>query len=243
MLVYKAVLFLVICLIGTCKRFPSYMNKCYRNDNTTKTCLIEAVYKLKANFKRGIPEFGLPPMNPLILPQVSLENNDSFNAVFRNVEIFYLDELIIQDIDFNLNKNEFETKLIFPKLRIKSNYHIKGHILFFQLDGNGPADGNFTNVEVETKLQGRRYQKKGREYIKFFKMEVKEHVSKADFKFDGLFKDNLELTRQMNEIVNENIDELLLELQPAIHVAIEQTVLGLIARIFEKFSIQELFLD
>ncbi|EFA03577.2 Circadian clock-controlled protein-like Protein [Tribolium castaneum] len=243
MLLYKAAFLFVICSTATSKRFPSYINKCYRNNNTTKTCFTEAVYTLRAHFKRGIPEFSLPPMNPLILPQVLLENEDNFNAEFKNVEIFHLDQLVIQDIGFNLSRNEFETKLIFPKLRIKSNYHVKGRILFFELDGNGPADGNFTDVQVETKLQGRRYQKGSREYIKFCKMEVKESVSKAHFRFDGLFKGNMELTRQMNQIVNENVDEFLTELQPAIHVAIEQTVLALVGRIFDKFSIQELFLD
>lgn len=37
-----------------------------------------------------------------------------------------------------------EVKVKFPHVRIKSNYIVNGRILILNLDGRGPADGNYS---------------------------------------------------------------------------------------------------
>ncbi|KAJ3654884.1 hypothetical protein Zmor_014037 [Zophobas morio] len=232
---------LLFCSVGTSKRFPSYIKKCHQSDPHIKHCCIKALDSVKQHFANGIPEFGFPPMNPLVIPEISLDSDNSFKAAFKNVTIFHLDTLEVKDINFNLQENRFELKIFFPHLRISSIYNIQGKILFLQLDGHGPADGNLTGVDADVTLQAQRYKKGNNEHLKFSTMEIDEKVHKAIFKFEGLFRNNPELTEQTNKILNENIDEILQELRPSIHLAIKQTVLGLISRLFEKFSVKELF--
>ncbi|RZC41970.1 takeout-like [Asbolus verrucosus] len=221
--------------------FASYIQKCRQSDPDVKHCYINAIEQIKSHFDQGVPEFSIPPMNPLVVPEVSLVNGGSFKATFKDIKIYHLQELKVLDIDIDLNNNQARVKLLLPKLRITSNYDITGKILFLQLNGNGSADGNLTNVSVDVELQGERYKKGGQEYIKFSSMEINEKLHQPVFRFEGLFRENPELTEQTNKVVNENIDEILDELRPAIHIAISEAVLGIIKPMFEKFSVKELF--
>lgn len=92
----------------------------------------------------GIPELPLPPMNPLVLPEAGLNNGDNFRASFKNIQVFYADEFKIDHLKVDLDKTHIELTLTFPRLRIRSQYTIDGKILILQLQGQGPADGNFS---------------------------------------------------------------------------------------------------
>lgn len=82
-------------------------------------------------------------MNPLVLPQAGIDTNN-FKATFRNIEIYYADEFELLDVNVDFNRNHVEIEVSFPKLRIKSIYNVNGRVLILQVDGNGPADGNFS---------------------------------------------------------------------------------------------------
>lgn len=105
--------------------------------------------EIRNHFNSGIPEFDLPPMDPLVVPEISLDSDDSFKASFKNVKIYHLNELKIEDISVNWNDNVVKIKLQLPHLRMTSDYSLQGKILFLQLQGEGKADGNFSNIHLK----------------------------------------------------------------------------------------------
>lgn len=119
---------------------------------------------IKPHLQDGIPEFRLPKMNPLTLPEVGLDAGAGFIAKFeahvifpllvngkltsslQNVEIYDADKFVIKKFDVNLAENKIKFDLTFPHIRIKAQYSIFGKVLFFNLDGSGPADGNISKL-------------------------------------------------------------------------------------------------
>lgn len=181
-------------------------------------------------------------MDPLILPEISLNNGDSFIAKFKDVHIYQSNNFNLLDLDIDLEKNHLEMLLNFPRLRIQSQYEISGKILFLTLNGKGPADGNFTDVTIKTVFDGHRIMKNNKEYIKFDKLYIQQEMgANPSLSFENLFGNNAELNRAMNRIVNENIRDIVKELNPIIQDAMERTVSEFVDRVFSRFSFDELF--
>jgi len=236
------VLSVLLCIsFVTSKKIPPYIELCHRNDPNLLDCFRKAVEQIRPHLLKGIPELLIPPMNPLVLPQAGLDNGNSFKATFRNIEVYYADEFNLQHLNVDLPNNHVELVLSFPRLRIKSQYDIDGRILILQIKGNGPADGNFTDVTGKLVVDGGRYMKNGKEYISFDKNSLQLNLGKPVFKFDNIFRDNRELNEQTNKIINENVIDIIDELRPVIDSTVSQFIFGVVGRIFNRFSFDELF--
>ncbi|XP_044752570.1 protein takeout-like [Coccinella septempunctata] len=223
------------------KKLPNYITYCHRDDPQLNECVAKAIHQVKPHLAEGIPEFQLPSMNPLFLPEASLESGENFKCTFKNIEVFYADEFILKNVDIDLKNNRVEMVIVFPRLRIKSIYAVSGKLLILQLDGSGPSDGNFTNVEARMIMNGSRYTKNNKEYMNFDKNELKLNVGRPILNFENLFGQNEELNVQTNRIINENIEGIIEELSPVLNKVISEFIFGLIGRIFARFSLEELF--
>ncbi|KAL1490585.1 hypothetical protein ABEB36_013254 [Hypothenemus hampei] len=232
----------LLCESAKVKKFPTYIQKCHQNDVDFENCLLKAIQNVKPHLINGIPEFRLPKMNPLILPEVGIDAGAGFIAKFENVEIYDADKFIIQKFNVKLNENKIKFDLSFPHIRIKARYFIFGKVMFFNLDGSGPADGNISDCRVIATMNGQRYYQQDKQYLKLTEIVIDDiDFGKPNFKFADLFRNNPELTDQTNKILNENMPELLEELRPTLEQTIGNTVLEFISRVFTRFSLEELF--
>ncbi|KAL3282197.1 hypothetical protein HHI36_005391 [Cryptolaemus montrouzieri] len=201
---------------------------------------MRAVDAIKPHLKKGIPELGIPSLDPLIIPYAGLDTGRNFNASFKNIEIFNADEFIVDKFQADLDKVHLDIGVSFPRLRIKSQYSVNGRILFIELKGTGPADGNFTNVHASLMGNGKKIEKKGQTYLEIEDIKVEANYGKPVFLFAELF-DNQEVTDQTNKIINENIEEIIKELEPVVNKVVIQIVQSLVSRVFSKYSFDELF--
>ncbi|XP_030766697.1 uncharacterized protein LOC115890569 [Sitophilus oryzae] len=243
---YRLVISLIwfggLCLSARVKKFPTYVDKCHQDDTDFTKCMLKAIQNVKPHLKSGIPEFRLPKMDPLILPEVGLDAGAGFIAKFENVEIYDADKFTIRKFDIDLDEDKIKFDMSFPHIRIKAHYSIFGKVLFFNLDGSGPADGNITNCRVMATVNGERYVNQDKQYLKLTDIAIEGmDFGKPNFQFYNLFKNNPELTEQTNRILNDNMEELLNDLRPNVEQTIGKTVLEFIGRVFTRFSIEELF--
>lgn len=104
---------------------------------------------LRPKFDKGVPELGIPPFNPLTIPEAHF-NGGSFNVSFKNIEIYNLDSFSIDSLYFDPFKPEFKLAIKVPVLRIKATYTVKGRVLVLVLDGSGPLDGNYSKYNSES---------------------------------------------------------------------------------------------
>ncbi|ENN77414.1 uncharacterized protein LOC125502378 [Dendroctonus ponderosae] len=220
---------------------PKFIQVCKRNDPNLEQCVIKNVEILRPMMKRGIPELFVPSMNPLEIPEASLSGSQSFQASFKNIQLYGADQFKLESFETDFKTYHIKVKLSFPSLRIKSLYNIKGRILILNLDGHGPADGNYTNVRTSLSLKGEQFQKNNKEYVKWHKEDIDISIGKINLYFEQIFGSNEELNDQTNRVINENIDQLIEELQPVIQKIVSEFVFSLINRLFAKYSMDELF--
>ncbi|XP_044752572.1 protein takeout-like [Coccinella septempunctata] len=231
----------VLCVIGIeAKGIPSYITLCKRNDPELEKCILRAVDAIQPHLKKGIPELGIPSLDPLTIPFAGLETGPSFNASFKDIEVYNADEFKITKFQIDLDKVILDVALSFPKLRIKSKYAVDGKILFLELKGAGPADGNFTNVQAELLGNGRKIEKNGKTYLEIQDVKVNGNYGKPVFLFADLFE-NKEVNDQTNKIINDNIEEIIKELEPVVNKVVIEIVQSLVSRVFVKYSFDELF--
>ncbi|KAL3282198.1 hypothetical protein HHI36_005392 [Cryptolaemus montrouzieri] len=234
--------FILMCFTSVIsKKLPAYISFCHQGDPNLNECFANAIAQVKPHLKNGIPEFQLPAMNPLFLPEASLDNGESFRATFKDIEVFHAYEFDVKYVNVDLKHAQFDMVLGLPRLRIKSKYSITGKLLILQLNGNGRSDGNFTNVEAGIKMSGSKYTKGKKEYFNFNNKSLTLKFGHPVLRFDNLFQDNEELNERTNKIINENIESILEELTPVLNRVISDFVFGLIGRIFSRFSVEELF--
>lgn len=100
---------------------------------------------VRPHLANGIKEMGIPPLEPLVIPEANLDSGSSFNGKFKNIQVYYASEFVIKNFHINLDKNEVKFPIYFPRLRLKSDYTIRGRLLILDLNGNGTADGNLSN--------------------------------------------------------------------------------------------------
>jgi len=105
------------------------------------------VDKLRPYLVKGIPEFRIPPYDPLMIPKVSLTQGEgpvSFKSEFHNMKTYGAKDVVVKQVEVDLKNLVVTLRLFFPKLRILSTYEVDGRILVVPVQGRGKSDGNFS---------------------------------------------------------------------------------------------------
>nr|CAI5829277.1 unnamed protein product [Callosobruchus analis] len=111
------------------RSFPSH-----RSQLQKATCLQRNAEIIRPRLKKGIPEMHIPSFNPLVISQATL------NGGMYGADNFILDKFEVSMKE----KFRFDIEIHFDRLRIMSDYKINGRLLVLQLNGEGPADGNYS---------------------------------------------------------------------------------------------------
>lgn len=67
-----------------------YFPICHQNDPKLGECLLNATDTLKPHLEKGIPELGIPEIDPLVIPVVKLEQeikSVNYKAMFKNITL------------------------------------------------------------------------------------------------------------------------------------------------------------
>lgn len=97
------------------------------------------------------------------------------------------------------------------------------------------------NVKAVLSASGSFYPKNGKDHVKLDSYSIEVDVGKPHLQFDKIFGDNEELNIQTNKVINENISDLIVEVKPVVVDIIWQFVFGIVNRVFERYSFDDLF--
>lgn len=121
------------------------------------TCFKNAVLHLRPYLAKGIPEMGLPPVEPLVIPEIELNMGAGsgsvtlaatlYNATFHGGSNFDL-----RQIRAEIRENgEWYMEIYFPHVSMESGYKAKGKLLLVQFDGDGQAQCEFGKYSYNNK--------------------------------------------------------------------------------------------
>ncbi|XP_060843533.1 protein takeout-like [Rhopalosiphum padi] len=228
------------------RSFPSYFKPCKRDDPNINECLMKLMENIRPYISKGIPEMHILPLDPMMIPSVTLNQNSAgsvnFVALFTDLKGYGGKNFQIHKIKASIKNQSLEIDLNLPLFRIESRYEVNGQILVLPIKGNGKFVGNFTNAHAKIKFELKFVEKKNhKNFIEIKKNKISLELGGAKLHFSNLFNGNKELGDQTNRFINENWTDLMQETRPLIEDTVAAIVLGIFKPVFETFSMDDLF--
>ncbi|XP_075145850.1 protein takeout-like [Haematobia irritans] len=224
-------------------RLPSFLKVCRRSDPQLNKCARNSLNTLKDRLAYGIPELYIPPLEPLIIPEIKMNQDTGavyLKSTYRNVELYGMSKFNVKSFNIDTNKMKFTTVMHFPSLTMNADYDIDGKIMMMPMVGTGQCNANFTDVTMTTVILGERQKKNGKTYLKVKDIDVNYKVDRVKIHLDNLFNGDKALGERMNEFLNENWDSLSEELRPLLEKALSRVVKTSTEKLFKAYSYDDL---
>ncbi|EAA03123.3 AGAP012703-PA [Anopheles gambiae str. PEST] len=238
-------LLLTVAIIGTgsAAKFPNAFSRCKQEDGN---CLLEAVTATFRNFHKGVPEIGLVPLDPLRIDKMDIVQGDGpINIVlnFKKVDLGGFREAQIKKINgFTSNPTKMEMNLLVPVASLVGGYRINGKVLILPIQGEGNSNMTMVNCDISLKWTGKLVEKSGQQFYQVDKFKVHFDTSRFYMDFSNLFNGDKALGDNMNVFLNDNWQDILKELKPAISAAFTKIFQAVVSNVFNKVPYNELYL-
>ncbi|XP_071439891.1 protein takeout-like [Hetaerina americana] len=235
----------ILAAVGA-RTLPSYITICKRtNKDDFLKCALKNTVDVQPHIANGIPELVIPPMDPLNIPEIVLEQGTqaiNYKCVLTNVKLHGLSDYKFSALDAGIDDKKFITgKVRFPVLYVESDYEIDGKFLLVPIKGKGLYKGNFTNVIADIDISAELVDRKGKQYLNVHDAKVKLDVGKSVGHFDNLFNGDSTLAQATNRFLNENSKDLQDETLPAVVEVVQALVKQILNKVFEALPYDELF--
>ncbi|XP_069688436.1 protein takeout-like [Periplaneta americana] len=239
----------LLLILGSCVgahalKMPSYMKACSRNDPNINECAKKSAIESIPHFINGDPKYRIPPLDPIILDELSVKkgsNNFGMEFIATKAELTGLKDVTVNAIRIDPKSLHTEYAFSFKILNITSRYNISGRVLLLPITGDGIAKINLNDVsavysfDVLKKLNPHIKKEVGLPANTTFTFDVKG----MKIHLDNLFNGDKFLGENMNHFLNENWQELLKEMGPAVGEALNQFITAMLNNIFELVPIEE----
>ncbi|XP_046393775.1 circadian clock-controlled protein daywake-like [Ischnura elegans] len=225
-------------------KLPDYIQVCRKGIPNLDECIKEHAAPVIGRLKDGIPEFNVPPMDPLYVRKIRVENGGlGISMQSGNVRIHGLSKS--KPIGQWMNKvspPSFRWNLFAPRLEINSNYEVDGRILLLPIVGKGNLNITLTDVDYvysfECDLERR---EDGKEYLVPTTSHIDFKSSRMYTTLSNLFNGNKLLGNQMNYFLNENWREIQKEFGPPIADALAKAIRKIVNAITRKVPLDAIF--
>ncbi|KFB51942.1 AGAP012703-PA-like protein [Anopheles sinensis] len=224
--------------------FPAAsFSRCKQEDGN---CLLEAITATFRNFYKGVPEIGLVQLDPLRIDKMDIVQGDGpINIVlnFRKVDLTGFQQAEIKKASgFTPNPTKMELDLLVPVVSLIGGYKINGKVLILPIQGEGSSNMTMANCDISLKWTGKLVEKSGKQFYQIDKFKMHFDTTRFYMDFTNLFNGDKALGDNMNVFLNDNWQDILKELKPAIAEAFKQIFESVIGNVFSKVPYSELYL-
>ncbi|KAK9758455.1 hemolymph juvenile hormone binding protein (JHBP) [Popillia japonica] len=225
---------------------PNYIPRCSRTDPKLNVCALQSTRKALPRLVRGDKEYNLPRVEPIKVPELSLQVGNSFKMKMKQVQISGIGNSDVQKVRFDFDNNHFNGN-IYGFLRSKSKHSItQGFANITMIRVNFTYDFDFNIVRKESQ-----------EYIEPLKPTVTFKSGSGYVDFGDLISADSALGQQVNQFLNDNweeaenelrsgiapaIGEIISELRSGIAPAIGEIISSIVRQYLTKFSMTDMFL-
>lgn len=196
--------------------------------------------------ERGAKDFGVFRIDPLFMSSLNIEQGSGAVAVdlhFKDLNIYGFKNGRVPAVKADVDNFKINVSLAAPDgITLKGNYKIDGKVLVLPIKGEGKCELSLANVTAEVEIVGKQLTKNGQIYVEVMDFKFTFNTTRLKSKFENLFNGNKELSAQMNVFLNENWNDILQELKPAVQDAFGSAFHEITNRIFAKVPFDSLFL-
>lgn len=127
------------------------LQDCVEGGGGLDQCLQITMTALKEFMKVGVPELGLPPLDPMKLDNVEF-NLATAVVTFQNVTAEGLSDYQSRSVGYDKQSHTMEMVMAIPKLSTMGSYILRGKVLNVEgLDSTGPYRNEYSGVTVDGK--------------------------------------------------------------------------------------------
>ncbi|XP_052866956.1 protein takeout-like [Anopheles cruzii] len=238
-----AALLIVAVTVGQAAKFPDSFSRCNQEDGK---CLLAAITATFRGFYKGLPEIGLVPLDPLRIDKMDIVQGDgpiNIELNFRKVDLVGFREAQIKKASgFTANPTKMELNLLVPVASLIGGYKINGKVLILPIQGQGSSNMTMVNCDITLKWVGKLVDKNGKQFFQVEKSKANFDTSRFYMDFTNLFNGDKALGDNMNVFLNENWQDILKELKPAIAAAFTKIFEAVVSNVFNKVPYSELYL-
>ncbi|XP_047108046.1 protein takeout-like [Schistocerca piceifrons] len=226
-------------------QLPEYIKACSRNDPDLNACAYKNALEAIPNLIKGDRQYNVPPLNPLKVTEIKVsggEGSVGLDITFSDVSFHGFTEAVVKETNFDLANNKAEIKASVPVGQLLGKYEVDGKVLLLPIKGSGEANITLTDLDVDITVQWELETKDdGKEYIKPVDSDIKYEMSRAYMYLDNLFDGDKLLGDNTNQFLNENWQEVVKEIGPALAEALSQVVTLVLSGIAGLVPYDEVF--
>ncbi|XP_063991765.1 protein takeout-like [Diachasmimorpha longicaudata] len=220
---------------------PEYILPCSRSDPAIDTCIQKSFNHLKPYLIQGIPELELPPIEPLTIPRLGMENGQGavrVSALFSNITAIGPGNYTVGRVRVDLRNLRLNLHLTIPKIELQGHYEVAGNVLLFPIQSQGNFWALFGDVEAIARVQGVEEVREGVRYMRIARLLVDFTLGRARFRVVDQLNGNNVIGQAMNQFLNQNAKEIIEEMRPAASASIAKHFMSFLNTAFTKVPLK-----
>ncbi|XP_066255887.1 protein takeout-like [Euwallacea similis] len=218
---------------------------CKLQNSDFETCLSSAIEEAVRMAKNGLPEYNIPPIDPIKLPALSVAAGSGVVEVAQDYEdiiVFGFSNFKINESHVDLEKKSLEFWTIHPEIIQKAKYRVNGKILMLPVYGNGDCSLSIVNSYTRHLIKFEETKKGDSIYFTPTSYRVNMIPEHASYVFKNLFDGNKLLGDNINKAINQEWRALFDEVGAGYQKEYAELFLEFTKNVFEKHPVKDIFL-
>lgn len=236
------------------KALPPGWKKCARDDPNIRECFREAIeVAITELSKKGARRLGVFPIDPLFLSRIEIKHDNgpfSVNIQYSDVNIHGFKNIkVLEVIRADIDIDNFNFQVL---AQMKEGVVLKGHFkmdgawwpagaLAIPVTGEGKCEVILENLTGQVGLYGKELIKNGIKYLNVTDYNFTFDTTRLRMNFDDQGTVNKDMGNQLNAVINENWNQILQEMKPAVETAFGSAFREISNRIFKKVPYDTIF--
>ncbi|XP_015523619.1 protein takeout-like [Neodiprion virginianus] len=220
---------------------PEYILPCSRLDPAIDICIQKSLNHLRPYLIRGLPELELPPIEPLTIPELGMQNGQGavrVSALFKNINAIGPGNFTVSKARADIPNLRIDFHITIPKIELRGRYEVAGNVLLFPIQSQGDFWAVFSEVAAIAQVQGIEEIREGVRYMRISHLMIDFSLGRARFRIVDELNGNNVIGQAMNQFLNENAKEIIEEMRPAASTSIATHFRGFLNKAFTKIPMK-----
>ncbi|XP_026323616.1 protein takeout-like [Hyposmocoma kahamanoa] len=219
---------------------PEYIIPCSRSDPDLDNCIKSSFNHLRPYLARGLPDLDIPPVEPLYVDKLLMENNAGpvrVTAAFTNITVLGPSNYTVNKVRSDLQKLRMDIAFSLPRIELSGLYEVSGQVLLFPVRSRGDFWAVFGDVVAIAKIYGKEFERDGVRYMSVDRLLADFKLKTSRFKVRDTVNHGSVIGEAMNQFLNNNAAEIIEEMKPAASIAISKFFKTFLNSAFSKIPI------
>ncbi|KAF6204256.1 hypothetical protein GE061_002596 [Apolygus lucorum] len=222
------------------KTIPDYLHVCHRNDPEMNKCIIQSVESLRSKLIAGLPELGVPSIEPLLIEEPISTQGAGISVTTKDLKAYGGGNFTIKELIVDQANMKYKFVLGFDHLAIDGHYVVDGKIIMIPIKGDGDLKCDVYDVEGIVDLDSKLEHVNDQDELRFVNMKVDVKVGNGKVHLGNLFGGDKLIGDVINAAINLNFQYFIKELKPIIQETLAVFMVKSANKICEGLSYNDL---